>query len=176
MKFLSRFENIQLEIEKALVDCFIAQIKQTHSYKWLTKEEHHALVIGENEYELSFKEKQDSYILTIDELVIHDKIFSLTLSQLLFDARKKKMGIQNIYTRAKSRADKREEEIQVIQKGRNENTNKLALPASREESKNTKKLEIDYVLMDLHEALEKNDQEMVTKCKERLQQLVNENK
>ncbi|OLO39242.1 hypothetical protein BTR23_09340 [Alkalihalophilus pseudofirmus] len=174
MTFIGRFMNIELEMNKTLVEEFLGKIKTVYPYKWIENKEDKTLVIyGEKQYQLPFKEKEGLFTLAIEELTTSERTFSIAFNELLFEARKKMMRIENIYERKKRRIEERQEEIQVIHLRRSEKAQlRLVAPMTKQTEMNIVKLETDYLLMELHEALVKNEEETVQYCKKRLQELV----
>ncbi|WP_209120983.1 hypothetical protein [Alkalihalobacillus sp. BA299] len=176
MSFIGRFLNIEVEMTKTLVDSFLEKIKQAYPYEWILDREYKTLIIhGDKYYQLPFKQEKDSLILTLEELTTNERTFSIAFNELLFEARKKMMGIENVYERKKRRAEKRQAELKAIQYQKIEKQQlKLAPPLTKEIKTNILKLEIDYLLMELHEALNIHDQIKVSSCKKRLRDLVDQ--
>ncbi|MFC0471508.1 hypothetical protein ACFFHM_13650 [Halalkalibacter kiskunsagensis] len=175
MSFFARFSNINLEMDQALVTSFLEQIEKVYRYEWISDKEVKTLIIhGEEIYELPFIEKENSFTLSIQELIITEKTFSLPFNQLLFEARKKRLGIININERKKQRAEKKLQDIIEIRTRKKEQEKKESLAMSKQTKEYVTKFEINYLLMDLYEALEINDDEKITFCKQRLQELVRE--
>ena len=175
--FQERFANIHLEITQSMVDSFLQDIELIYHHEWIEKDKLQILVIyGNNVYELPFVQMNDSLTLSINELTISEQQFAIALKGLLFEARKKKFGIETIKQRAHKRAEKRFAEIQAIQKKRLEQNEPIvAKPSiSKEVERRVHQYEIDYVLMDLHDALKDNNQDLVQLCKQKLSQLLNE--
>jgi uncharacterized protein YpiB (UPF0302 family) len=177
MSFFARFTNINLEMDKVLVASFLDQIEEVYEYEWILEKDVKTLIIhGEEKYELPFIEKENSYTLEIQELTTKEKTFSLPFNQLLYEARKKKMGIVKINERKKQRAEKKLQDILEIRNRKKELEKKESLAKSKQTEEYVVKFEINYLLMDLHEALEIKDEEKIMFCKQRLEELVKKKK
>ncbi|WP_332697775.1 hypothetical protein [Halalkalibacter lacteus] len=173
MSFFARFTNINMEMDKVLVTSFLEQIEELYHYEWIADKDLKTLIIhGEEMYELPFIEKENSFTLSIQELTTTEKTFSLPFNQLLFEARKKKLGIININERKKLRAEKKLQDIIDIRTRKKEQEKKESMAISKQTQEYVTKFEINYLLMDLHEAIEIKDEEKITFCKQRLQELV----
>lgn len=178
MSFIGRFTNIEVDMNKKLVQSFLEKIEQAYPYEWVTKDGYQTLIIhGDKHYQLPFKEENDSLRLSIEELVTSERGFSIAFNELLFEARKKMMGIENVYDRKKRRLEKRDHDIQMIQNLRTEESQKkLAAPIPNETKERMIELEINYLLMELHEAMKAQDKEKEITCKNKLQELVEQSK
>ncbi|WP_216827514.1 hypothetical protein [Alkalihalobacterium elongatum] len=174
MSFVGRFTNIQIQMDKKLVQSFLERIEQAYRYEWVTNDGYNRLIIhGDKKYNLPFKEEDGVLRLTIDELTTNERTFSIAFNELLFEARKKMMGIENVFERKERRFEKRQQDIKLIQTQRKvEEQKKLAPPITNETKEHMIKLEINYLLMELHEAINEKDKEKELSCKSRLQELV----
>ncbi|MFC0560174.1 hypothetical protein [Halalkalibacter alkalisediminis] len=175
MRFFARFSNIYLEVNLSMIYTFLKQIKETYSYKWVRKTDYRVLIIfGDENYELPFREKDSKVFLSIQELTTNDRTFALTLNQLLFKARKKQLEIPTIKEKRSSRTKK----INHDQLTRNKNLNKkdqkkqVTLSNINQPTEYAIQSEIDYLLMDLYEAMQIQDEERMSWCKERLQEMI----
>ncbi|MFV8828452.1 hypothetical protein [Alkalihalobacterium sp. APHAB7] len=178
MSFVGRFTNIQVDMNKNLVQSFLEKIEQAYPYEWVTNEGYKTLIIhGDKHYQLPFKEEKDLLRLSIEELVTSERTFSIAFNELLFESRKKMMGIENVYERKKRRLEKREHDIQMIQNRRTEESQKtLAAPIPNETKERMIELEINYLLMELHEAMKSQDKDREITCKNKLHELVEQSK
>ena len=162
MTFFARFSNIHLEVSLSMIYVFLKNVRETYDYKWVRKHKSRVLIIyGENEYELPFTERESKVYLSIQELTTSEKTFALLFNQLLFEARKHKLGIKNIKTK-KQLSSTAQDLIPVeIDKDYLEKKNEFIIQK-----------EIDYLLMDLYEALQRNDEDTVALCKKKLEEMV----
>ncbi|MEB1808538.1 MAG: hypothetical protein LPK26_14820 [Bacillaceae bacterium] len=178
MSFVGRFTNIQVDMNKNLVQSFLEKIEQAYPYEWVTNEGYQTLIIhGDKHYQLPFKEEKDVLRLSIEELETSERTFSIAFNELLFEARKKMMGIENVYDRKKRRIEKRKQDIEMIQNRRKEESQKkLTPPMPKETKEKIIKLEINYLLMELHEAMSAQDKEKELFCKNKLEELVEQSK
>jgi hypothetical protein len=173
MKFFARFSNIHLEITLSMIYSFLKQIRKKYNYKWVRKNEKRVLMIfGEKTYELPFKEEENKIFLSLDELTTNEKGFALTFNQLLFEARKKKLGIASAKQKV-IKPKKIELQNAVIKQKKKRSEELETMFDSQQRMLNyVIQTEIDYLLMDLHEALQIHDQEKVSWCKQQLEEMV----
>ncbi|ARK30536.1 hypothetical protein [Halalkalibacter krulwichiae] len=171
MSFFARFSNIDLEVNLSMIHTFVKKIKETYSYKWIRKMDQRSLIIygGEKSYELPFQERETKIYLTVTELTTSEKPLALLLNQFLFEARKKKLGIKNLKEKSKA-LNKEPSPITTkpvtLQKSQVSHFNNYLF------NKQVIQMEIDYLLMDLYDAMQLQDEEKVKHCKLQLQEIV----
>jgi hypothetical protein len=175
MKFFARFSNIYLEVNLSMIYTFLKQIKETYSYKWVRKTDHRILIIyGSEDYQLPFHEKDHKVFLSIQELTTNDKTFALTLNQLLFKARKKQLEILSIKEKFASNTKKISLDKLTVKEPREQTDQEpiVSLSKVNQPTEYAIQSEIDYLLMDLYEAMQNQDQERMSWCKKKLEEMV----
>ncbi|WP_227938196.1 hypothetical protein [Alkalihalobacillus deserti] len=175
MRFFARFSNINLEVNLSMIYTFLKQVKETYSYKWVRKTDYRILIIYGNEnHQLLFQEKDNKVFLSIQELTTNDKMFALTLNQLLFKARKKQREILSIKETHTTKTKKIIHDQSAVKKHLNkiDQEKVVTLSNKNQPTEYAIQTEIDYLLMDLYEAMQIQDQERMSWCKQRLEEMV----